>query len=168
MVVQKRTEGEIIIEEFLKEDDIKFKPEVKIKNLKGDTIPYRKADFYLPQFKTYIEYLGRWNIEHNRKKYNEKKRVYKNNNIPCVYIYPDNLGILNFVLKWRLKQELKNYNLKWELFKLNFRIFQEKYLLELIILGVLIYFVNNLYVRILLGLFFLHKLYESIKHTFLD
>ena len=47
-----RSEGEELIEEYLSEEGIIFIPEKKIENLKGDTFPYRKADFYLPRSAT--------------------------------------------------------------------------------------------------------------------
>ncbi len=122
----KRSDGEELIEEYFDAEGIEFKPEVKIENLKGDKIPYRKADFYLPQYKTYVEFFGRWNTEHNREKYNEKKRIYAENKIPCVYLYPDNLGILSFIFKRRLKMELKKHNMKLQLLRINCSIFAEK------------------------------------------
>lgn len=163
-----RSEGERIIEEYLKEEDIKFLPEVKISNLIGDSIPYRKADFYLPQFKTYIEFLGRWNVESNRESYREKMRIYKNNNIPCIYIYPDNLGILDFILKNRLRDVLKKHNYKFQLFRLNYRIFQEKYAFQLIVLGVLIYYIDNSLIRLILGAYFVFQFYIAIRRSFFD
>ena len=104
-----RSDGEELIEEYFDAESIHYNPEEKIENLKGDNIPYRKVDFYLKQYGVFVEFLGRWNIESNRKKYNEKKNIYKNNNIPCVYLYPDNLGILSFIFKRRLKKVLKEH-----------------------------------------------------------
>ena len=105
------SEGEELIGEYLQEEGIKFKSEIKIENLKNDVIPYRKADFYLPQYKVYIEFFGRWNIEKNKEKYREKKRIYELNNIPCIYLYPENLGTINFIFKRRLKDVLKKYKM---------------------------------------------------------
>ena len=72
------------------------------------------------------------------------------------------------MLKWRLKEELKKYGLKWQLFRLNLKLFKEEHLFILLVLGVLIYWVDNIFVRILLALFFLYNLYNSVKHTFLS
>jgi len=162
----KRSDGEELIEEYLDSESIKFKPEVKITNLKGDKLPYRKADFYLPQYKTYVEFFGLWNIEKNKQQYREKKKIYAENNIPCVYLYPDNLGILNFIFKRRLKNELKKHKMKWQLFKINWNIFQEKHLLWILVFILLTFFIDKLTVKILLGLFALYLIVTGVKSTF--
>lgn len=82
----KCSEGEELIKEYLDAEGIDFKPEEKIENLKGDDIPYRKADFYLPQYKTYVEFLGRWNVERNREQYNKKREFIQRTIFP-VFIY---------------------------------------------------------------------------------
>ena len=163
---QIRSEGEQIIEEYFQEEDIKFKPEVKIENLKGDNKPYRKADFYLPQYKTYVEFFGLWNLDRNKEKYREKKRIYENNKIPCVYIYPDNLGILNFIFKRRLKNVLKKYNMRLELLKINWSILREKHLPPIIIFLLLVIFIENIVAKIIFGLFFIYFVYLGFKLTF--
>ena len=55
------SEGEQFIAEFLDYERINFKTEYKLSNLKGDEKSYRKADFYLPNYKVYIEFFGQWN-----------------------------------------------------------------------------------------------------------
>lgn len=112
------TEGELFICEYLNDKGITFETQVKIENLKGDSKSYRVADFYLPKYKVYVEYLGQWNKhEEANIRYKEKKQVYITNNIPCVYLYPENLGIIDYVLNNRIKIELKKYKLTIELFK---------------------------------------------------
>ena len=114
------TEGEELIKEFLEGEGIDFKPEVEILNLKEDNKPFRKADLYLPQYKVYVEFLGQWNKEEHKKRYIEKMSVYRINNLPCIYIYPDNLGILGFIFKRRLKKVLREHKeLRWQLFRIN-------------------------------------------------
>ena len=162
----KSSEGEELIGEYLGAEGIDFKSEEKIENLKNDNIPYRKADFYLPQYKAYVEFLGLWNVEKNREQYKEKQRVYAENNIPCIYLYPDNLGILNFIFKRRLKNELKKHDMKWELLKLNWNIFQEKYALAVFVFILMLFFVDNLIAKIILGLLFIWHLITGIKSTF--
>src|SRR3989344_6070820 len=118
---EKESEGEEIIKEFFEEKSIDFKQQVKIEDLKNDDKPYRIADFYLPQYKVYVEFLGGWNFENARKEYNKKKRVYEENNKPCIYLYPDNLGVMSFIFKRRLRKELRKHkNLRWQLIKFNF------------------------------------------------
>jgi hypothetical protein len=162
------SEGEELIKEFLEEEAIDFKQEVEIPSLKEDDKLFRKADFYLPQYKVYVEFLGQWNKEEHKSRYIEKIKVYAANNIPCVYLYPDNLGILSFIFKRRLKKVLKkNKELKWQLFKLNWELFTEKVGLTAIILGFLIYYINNLTARILLILLLIYSLYKPFKESFL-
>ncbi len=162
-----RSEGEELIEEYLDEGAINFKPEVKIENLKGDSFPYRKVDFYLPQYKVYVEFFGRWNASKDAKnKYNEKKRVYELNNIPCVYLYPDNLGILNFIFKKRLKGVLKKHNMRWQLFKINWDLFQEKHFIRILIFSLLFYFADNVALKIMFIMIAIYLMIIGLKSTF--
>ena len=116
------SEGEIFISQYLKDRRIKYRYQVKIENLKADTKSFRIADFYLPNYKVYIEFFGLWNVGgENRQNYIEKKDVYYKNNIPCVYLYPENLGIMDLLLDFRIQRELEHKNLKRELFKYRLR-----------------------------------------------
>ena len=162
------SEGEELIEEFLGEKIIEFKREVDILNLNYDDAYYRKADFYLPRYKVYIEFFGKYNTEKGRIKYQKKKEVYEKNRIPCIYIYPDNLGALEFIFKIRLRKELKKYpHLKFQRFKYNIDILMEKHFLELIIVGLLIYFIKDITAKIIFSLIFIYIFYNAIKSTFL-
>jgi hypothetical protein len=101
----KISEGEEFIEDFLNDIGIKCIPQSKISNLKGDSKGERIADFFLPKYKIYIEFFGMWNKIGEQKdiEYRAKKAVYKANNIPCVYLYPENLGILPHILDKRIE-----------------------------------------------------------------
>ncbi len=117
------TEGEEFIAHFLREERIKFRPEVKIDNLKGDDKAYRVADFYLPGYNVYLEFFGLWNVsEERRTQYKEKMTIYSKNNIPCIYIYPENLGILQYCFDYRMKKELIKHHLKKKLFRYRLRL----------------------------------------------
>ncbi|MEK6835058.1 MAG: hypothetical protein AABX61_02225 [Nanoarchaeota archaeon] len=162
-----RSEGEELIEEYLNEEGINFKSEIKIENLKGDSFPYRKADFYLPQYKVYVEFFGRWNVSEDAKnKYREKKNVYEKNNVPCFYLYPDSLGILNFIFKRRLKEVLKKHNKKWQLFKINWNLFQEKHGLGILIFILLLIFSDNLTLKIISIILTVYLIIIGLKSTF--
>ena len=157
------SEGEELIKEFLEEKGIKVKEQVKIPKLKNDYADYRVADFYLPQYRIYIEFLGKWNEEKHRRKYIKKKEVYTNNRIPCVYLYPDNLGILNFILFKRVTKVLKQYGLKWQLLKWIHEIMMHKFGLFFIGLIILIFVVKESSTRMWLILFgIVGYLYEFI------
>lgn len=64
-----------------------------------------------------VEFFGDWNNSADeRKRYREKKNVYYKNNIPCIYLFPDNLGIIDHIFRRRMIKELKRCNFKKELF----------------------------------------------------
>jgi hypothetical protein len=81
--------------------------------LQFDTKEYRKADFYLPRFGVYVEFLGMYQPDRNP--YAEKIHVYRRNNIPCVYLYPENLGIIHYIFDRRIQSVLIRLNMEREL-----------------------------------------------------
>jgi hypothetical protein len=102
------TEGEDFIKEFLDEVGLKYEYQVPIRGLVNDSKSIRVADFYLPKYAIYIEFLGHWNTHISyRESYKEKERVYKQNRIPCIFIYPENLGTLHFSFDRRITKALK-------------------------------------------------------------
>ena len=118
----KPSEGERFIAYYLRDEQIKFKQEVTIVKLRNDVKSHRRADFYLPQYKTYVEFFGRWShSEEDRERYREKKKVFNENKIPCVYLYPENLGIIEFIFHERLQIELKKHGMKKRLFMYRFK-----------------------------------------------
>ena len=111
------SEGELYLAEYFKMLDIKYKEQVPIVGLINDTKKYRLADFYLEEYNVYVEYNGFW--QENKDHYKEKISAYSKNKIPCVYLYPENLGVLDFVFDRRIQQtfienkmdkELKKYH----------------------------------------------------------
>lgn len=117
------SEGELFISEYLKFKNISFKREVRLHNLKfDDDFKYRDVDFFLKKYGVYIEFNGRWNnTKEDRIRYRVKKEVYRKNNLPCIYLYPENLGIIDFVFTKRLIEELKKKSMTKQL-----RLFQFK------------------------------------------
>ena len=116
------SEGEAFLEDYFRGTGIVFEAEKPIVGLRNDTKTYRKADFYLPKLDIYVEFFGMWNhTKEQRERYKEKKDAYFRNNIPCVYIYPENLGIIEFTFPRRAMQVLKKHNKDKELlrFKMN-------------------------------------------------
>lgn len=91
------SDGEAAIGLALRRLKIKYVREKKIEALAGDEYPYRSADFYLPEYDKYIEFLGMWDTPDSaerakaRERYNKKKQIYADNNIRCLYIYPKQL-----------------------------------------------------------------------------
>lgn len=115
---KKPSEGEEFIKDFLDSERIRYIHEKRIENLKGDTASFRDADFYLTDYKVYIEFFGQWNSgEEHRNRYRAKKSIYSTNKIPCVYLYAENLGIIDYIFHKRLTTELIKHNLKHELIR---------------------------------------------------
>jgi len=120
------SEGEEFLMEFFYSEGIDFIEQIIINDLKGDNCSYRVADFYLPKYKVYVEFFGMWNVREEKKNdYREKKAIYAKNNIPCLYFYPENLGIIHYSFNKRLRTVLKEHNLNKELFKYNSKLFIE-------------------------------------------
>ena len=118
--VNEPSEGEIFLREFLNDEGINFHTEVKLPSLKNDYKSYRVADFYLPRYGVYLEFLGRWNrSEEDKNKYKEKIKIYEQNKVPCMFIYPENLGIIHYTFRHRLRQILKKHKMDRELFRFN-------------------------------------------------
>ena len=110
----KPSEGEEFLGDFLFSIGIEFEEQKRIENLKNDSKLYRTADFYLPKYKVYVEFFGLWNNMGNDD-YKQKKEVYRKNNIPCIYLYPENLGIIEYIFDKRLQIVLEKHDLKKEL-----------------------------------------------------
>lgn len=94
------TAGERAIKAELDNLKISYEQEKQILRLKGDTKSFRVADFYLPDYDCYIEFLGNWDTnEEHKKRYRHKKIIYEKNNIKCLYIYPKSLYKANFIIE---------------------------------------------------------------------
>jgi len=75
MANNKLSEGEEFIREFLYERNITFEAQKELNDLKGDSKSHRVADFYLPKFDVYVEFLGQWNIsDEHKNRYKEKMK----------------------------------------------------------------------------------------------
>lgn len=139
----KESEGEEYIAIFLTELGIDFNKQVEIHNLKNDKKYFRVADFKLTKFNVYIEYDG--NFHNDRERYAEKKQVYESNNIPCIYLYPENLGALPFFFDKRMEAALKKYNRFTELRKYRWFKFFNGETNRLLGVGVIILFLIYLF-----------------------
>lgn len=122
------SEGELFVKYFLEEERFKFQQEKPIVNLLNDSKKYRRADFYLVNYGVYIEFLGRWNnTKKDREEYREKKKVFELNRVPCIYLYPENLGIIEFSFYNRLEKLLEEKKMKRQLLKLKWKFFIKDY-----------------------------------------
>jgi hypothetical protein len=160
------SEGEEILKEFFEDQRIEYEREKEIR-LDGDEKQFRKVDFYLPEYKLYVEFLGQWNLPNHKERYKEKKHLYWKNKIPCIYFYPENLGVLSFLFKRRARDVLKKYNMKWSLFKLNYKLWLKENRLLIIIMLILVFYMRDqIDTMILILIVFGWILFLSIKDTF--
>lgn len=111
------SEGEKFIEEYFLDEDIKYESQKKI-YLKGDSKSFRVVDFYLPKFDVYVEFFGKWNESRDeRNRYRDKKNIYFKNQVPCIYLYPENLGIIEHVFPLRIRKVLSQHGKRRHLLK---------------------------------------------------
>jgi hypothetical protein len=128
-VIPPQSSEEEFIAEYFKKSEIKYDSEVPINNLKNDTKKYRRADFLLPNLKVYVEYYGHYNATKERRdEYDLKSKVYVENNIPTVFLYPHELGFLDYAFNKKITKVLKlsKFDLKWQLFKYRLNRFDKK------------------------------------------
>src|SRR5882672_243920 len=129
------SEGEGFLEEFFLDEQIRYVAQKEIPKLQGDYSAYRIADFYLPRLKLYVEFLGLWNAGKDyRAKYIEKMKVYELNKIPCIYIYPENLGAIKYIFNYRVKAVLEKHQMGRQLFRFNLFRWRQIYLTNLLVI----------------------------------
>jgi hypothetical protein len=159
------SEGEDLIADFLEEKGYQFKRYERINNLKGDSKDYREADFYLTDYKIYLEFLGDWEKPYRKKEYKEKMSVYHKNKIPCAYLWPGNLGNLDWIIKRRIRETLLKYDKKLMLLKFEWGDSGED-LASIIIAGFLCYYFFtelSYFLGIITILFILYTLFDKIR-----
>jgi hypothetical protein len=157
------SEGEELIREFLDDKAIEAMPKKIIPNLRDDDREFREADFYLPKYDVYVEFLGQWNDPEHQRRYRQKMAVYYKNKIPCVYLWPDNLGTLDWMLKRRIRQVLLRYKKWWYLFKYewdNYSV-ENGWFILLMIIG--IFYFKDLTGRLILLVLLLLSLFGGIS-----
>jgi len=155
--------SEDFIADFLEEKGIEFKRYPELPKLIEDNKFFRKPDFYLPEYKVYLEFLGQWNNPEHKMRYKQKMAVYHKNRIPCIYLWPDNLGTLEWMFKRRLRETLLKYNKKWTLLKYELENYWSEDGFSILMLGALIYYIKDIRVKIGLGFVLIWTMYSNIK-----
>ena len=120
---------ELFIANFLEEKEFKFEKEVILNNLKDDDKTFRRADFYLTNYKIYVEYFGNYNTTKERRaEYDKKVQVYLKNGIPTVFIYPHELGFLDYAFHSKIIKvlKIKKFNLDKQLLRYKIKRYFEK------------------------------------------
>jgi hypothetical protein len=111
--LENRSEGEHMVARALKGLGIRYIPEYYIDWLDYDKHDYRLADFYLPKENIYIEFNGGWdNLNENkraneRKRYDFKKQVYEKNSLNVIYVYPEDLKKIEYILSAGISKIIK-------------------------------------------------------------
>jgi hypothetical protein len=104
----KPTSGEQYLEEYFRENSIKYEPQKKIVGLQNDTKSYRIVDFYLPRLNVYVEYYGMYfSGDKYKEEYDIKSKTYIRNSLPTLIIYPNELGVFDFVFHTKLLKVIK-------------------------------------------------------------
>lgn len=117
------TSEEMYIRNYLEGQGIKYKAEYILENLFGDEKNYRKVDFYLPTFEVYVEYFGMYNsTKATRSEYDKKAKVYIKNSIPTIFIYPHELGFLDYAFHTKMLRLLRTKK-----FRNNYIMFRYKF-----------------------------------------
>ncbi len=107
------SEGEDYLVEYFDAIKMEYRQQHIIEGLEDRYAGFRVADFYLPKYKVMVEFAGRWNrSDEERARYRHKKTVYQANGIPCIWIYPDNLGVLHYIFHKRLENVLGRHSLE--------------------------------------------------------
>ncbi|MFT4308214.1 MAG: hypothetical protein ACMXYM_02485 [Candidatus Woesearchaeota archaeon] len=156
------SEGEDFIAEFLDEKGYDFKQEYMLEGLKNDTKRnHRRADFFLPRYGACIEFLGKWDDPKEREEYKTKMSVFFQNRVPCVYIWPDNLGTLDWTLRRRIRESLLKFNKRWSLFIFEFDLFLRQVWIPAVLLVLVLFSVDGFWNRTawvaLFGVYMLYK-----------
>lgn len=138
---------ELFVADFLRDSGLKFEAEVPLYNLHGDVKKFRKADFYLPNLGVYVEYFGQYNAtKEKRAAYDKKAEVYIKNSIPTIFIYPHELGFLEYAFHYKMVKllKLKKFDFKKSLLKYRFNRFKDNFLHSTDFGGFLSFFISAL------------------------
>ena len=118
--IRKPSAPEQLIANYLDSNTILYEREYVLEKLKWDNKQFRKADFYLPYLKVYVEYFGLYNKnKEERKRYDDKVDVYIKNGIPTIFLYPEELGYLDYAFHTKIIKllKLKKFKLRWQLWR---------------------------------------------------
>lgn len=161
------SDGERAVRVALENMGVEYVQEKKIDFLFYDDKNNRYADFFLPRYNVYIEYLGGWNKsnkqdrENERNRYLEKMAAYELEGINCIYIYPYQLNFISKVLHDELSkfEKKKFYEIPVSSYFLFFSF------IPLFILTIFLFFINFLlgFFVFLVSTILILKLYGKLK-----
>ena len=96
--------GEHKIVRFFESNDIRYLYREKKIDLPKDTQQYLLLDFYLPDYKVYVNFLSGWEDPKQRPRLLGRIDRCTKYSIPCVFIYPKDLEHLSAVLHKKLAE----------------------------------------------------------------
>lgn len=104
----KSSSEELYIIDYLDKQGINYELEYKLNDLKGDDKAHRRVDFYLSNLGVYVEYFGLYNSTKSiRTEYDKKVKVYLKNRIPSIFLYPHELGFLDYAFHSKMLKLLR-------------------------------------------------------------
>lgn len=104
----KSSSEELYIIDYLDKQGINYELEYKLNDLKGDDKAHRRVDFYLSNLGVYVEYFGLYNSTKSiRTEYDKKVKVYLKNGIPSIFLYPHELGFLDYAFHSKMLKLLR-------------------------------------------------------------
>lgn len=104
MMTDKSQKGEHKIVRFFEGQDIKYLYREKKIDLSKDAQQYILLDFYLPDFKLYVDFLSGWEDPKQRPRLLGRIDRCTRHGIPCVFVYPKDLDHLDAVLPKKLAE----------------------------------------------------------------
>jgi hypothetical protein len=117
--------GEQFVADYLDHEGITYRREYELRDLKYDSKSFRRPDFKLKKYNVFVEYNGMYNeTKEARLRYEEKQLIYFKNNVPCVFLKPEDLGVIEYIFPKKLSMVLRKHEMKKEIFWYNFKLFR--------------------------------------------
>jgi len=102
------SKDEEFIKDYLDYNGISYIAEYKLTDLERDVKKFRVVDFYLDKLDVYLEYYGMYNsTKQIRAEYDLKTKVYLENDLPTLILYPHELGYLDYAFNVKLLKLLR-------------------------------------------------------------
>lgn len=119
----KSSNEELYVKDYLDKMGFAYVQEFHVSKLIGDEKSHRRVDFYLENLGIYVEYFGMYNsTKQIRDNYDEKVKVYIKNGLPSIFLYPHELGFLDYAFHTKMLHllRLNKFKNKMILFRYKF------------------------------------------------
>lgn len=146
---------ELFVGNYFDSMGIKYTEQFKTPKLEGDSKKFRKIDFKLTNLKVFVEYCGLYNASSaNKEEYDKKFWIFVKNDMPSVFLYPHELGFLDYAFHTKILKVMRHAKFKKQ-FK--YKIFKYK-LRRYLAIGKGYYFLISLFFGFLYGFFLANSL----------